>query len=116
MTHVMPGAPIIELGVPDAEVRTRGGRNRRELLRRPLLTAALGLCLFALAASAPGHPVLGSPLWTGSVSLNGFTLGTRKPLCGEAGRQGGDRTRSGHRSATVESRRHRPSAVRQLSR
>jgi hypothetical protein len=33
-------------------------------------------CLLALAASARGQAGLGEPLWTGDVSLNGFTLGT----------------------------------------
>jgi hypothetical protein len=34
-------------------------------------------CLLALVASMPGRPGLGDPLWTGSVSLNGFSLGPR---------------------------------------
>ena len=42
---------------------------------RGVLVVSLAVCLLALAASAPGRPVLGNPLWTGSVSLNGFTLG-----------------------------------------
>src|SRR5690348_10926481 len=72
MAQVMPDAPVIELGILSADE----DRNHRVRVgRRPLLIAAVGLCLLALAASAPGRPVLGDPLWTGSVSLNGFTLG-----------------------------------------
>jgi hypothetical protein len=33
------------------------------------------LCVLAVAASVPGRPGLNKPLWTGSVSLNGFTVG-----------------------------------------
>jgi hypothetical protein len=44
--------------------------------RRRLLIALLTLvCLLTMAASGLGGPSLGEPLWTGSVSLNGFTVG-----------------------------------------
>jgi hypothetical protein len=78
MTQVVPDASFIDLGVVGAEDRTRGGPQLPVHLRRPLLAAGLALvCLLALAASVRGRPGLGDPLWTGSVSLNGFTLGTR---------------------------------------
>jgi hypothetical protein len=69
---------LIDLGVLGAEDRARGGPELPVHLRRPLLAAVLALvCLLALAASVRSRPGLGDPLWTGSVSLNGFTLGTR---------------------------------------
>jgi hypothetical protein len=47
-------------------------------MRRGLVAALTSmLCLLSLAASAARAPtVLGRPLWTATVSLNGFTLGT----------------------------------------
>lgn len=62
-----------ELGTTDVMVaREMSGGTRRSLL------AALvaGACLLALGASAVGRPVLGEPLWTGVVSLVGFSLGS----------------------------------------
>jgi hypothetical protein len=78
MTQVEPDASVIELGVPGPEHRTRGGPAVAPHLRRRALIAVLALsCLLTLAASVRGHPRIGDPLWIGSVSLNGFTLGTR---------------------------------------
>jgi hypothetical protein len=78
VTPVVPDTPVIDLGVLSVEGPPGGSPRRSMRLRRRLLAAALGMvCLLALAASARGRPVLGDPLWTGSASLNGFTLGTR---------------------------------------
>jgi hypothetical protein len=78
VTPVVPDASVIDLGVPSAEGPPGGGPRRPTRLGRRLLAAALAMvCLLVLAASARGRPVLGDPLWTGSVSLNGFTLGAR---------------------------------------
>ena len=78
MTQFAPDAAVIELGVPGADDEVRRGPGLPIDLRHRLLIALLTmLCLLTLAASVQGRPVLGRPLWTGSVSLNGFTLGPR---------------------------------------
>jgi hypothetical protein len=46
------------------------------LWRRVLLTGAAILCLFTVVGSVRGTPGLGPPLWTGNISLNGFSLGS----------------------------------------
>ena len=78
MTEVGPDASVIDLGVPDAQDRVRHGPTLSAHLRRRLLIALLTmLCLLTVAASVRGRPSLRDPLWTGNVSLNGFTLGAR---------------------------------------
>jgi outer membrane protein assembly factor BamB len=76
MSQTGPEAPVIELGVGDADDRSDGAsaapvRQRRQVF---LAVAAL-LCLLALTGSIREMPGLDAPLWTGSVSLNGVTLG-----------------------------------------
>jgi hypothetical protein len=68
---------VIDLG-PVEGARTAPGPQLPVRLRRGIIAALTSaLCLLTVAASAGGAPtVLGRPLWTGSVSLNGFTLGT----------------------------------------
>ena len=78
MTQLGSDTTVIELGLLDAEDRDRDDPGFPTDLRRRLLIALLSLvCLLTLAASAPGRPSLGEPLWTGSVGLNGFTVGAR---------------------------------------
>lgn len=75
MTGIPSQETVIDLGVLGAE---RGGSGPRRPLcpSRPLLAGLLTVaCLLGLAASTRGGPVLRDPLWTGSVSLNGFTVG-----------------------------------------
>jgi outer membrane protein assembly factor BamB len=75
MTQLESDASVIELGVLGAEVPVRGRELPVHLRRRVVVAVLTLLCLLALASSAPGQPVLGEPLWTGGVSLNGFTVG-----------------------------------------
>jgi hypothetical protein len=75
MTQVGPDVSVIELGEPDAEDRIGGFRTPAHLRRRLLVALVTLLCVLALAASVRGRPGLTKPLWTGSVSLNGFTVG-----------------------------------------
>jgi outer membrane protein assembly factor BamB len=75
MTQVGPEVSVIELGEADAEDRIGGFRLPAHLRRRLLVALVSLLCVLALAASVPGRPGLTKPLWTGSVSLNGFTIG-----------------------------------------
>ena len=76
MTQVGPEVSVIELGEADAEDRIGGFRLPAHLRRRLLVALVSLFCVLALAASVPGRPGLTKPLWTGSVSLNGFTVGT----------------------------------------
>jgi outer membrane protein assembly factor BamB len=76
MTQVGPEVSVIELGEPDAEDRVGGFRLPAHLRRRLLVALLTLFCVLALVASVPGRPGLSEPLWTGSVSLNGFTVGT----------------------------------------
>jgi outer membrane protein assembly factor BamB len=77
MTQLGPDASVIELGAPGIEDRMHDGPELPVHLRRRLLIVLLTLfCVLTLAASMRGRPGLGDPLWTGSVSLNGFTVGT----------------------------------------
>jgi hypothetical protein len=67
---------FIDLGVLGGDDRGGDGPRPPVRLGRPLLAGLLAMaCLVALGASARGQPVLGDPLWTSSVSLNGFTVG-----------------------------------------
>ena len=75
MTQVGPEVSVIELGEPDAEDRIGGFHLPAHLRRRLLVALVTLLCVLALAASVAGRPGLTKPLWTGSVSLNGFTVG-----------------------------------------
>jgi hypothetical protein len=77
VTQLVPDASVIELGVPGAGARTGHAQLPVRLRRRLLIGLLTLLCLLTLAASARGRPSLGEPLWTGSVSLNGFTVGAR---------------------------------------
>src|SRR6185369_12981925 len=76
MTQLGPDTTVIELGLLGAEDDNRDGPGSPVDPRRRLLIALLTLvCLLTMAASGLGGPSLGEPLWTGSVSLNGFTVG-----------------------------------------
>jgi hypothetical protein len=75
MAQVGPDVSVIELGVPDTEDRFAGFRLPAHVRRRLLVALLTLFCVLALAASVPGRPGLTEPLWTGSVSLNGFTVG-----------------------------------------
>jgi len=77
MTQLGPDTTVIELGLLGAEDREHDDPGLPTDSRRRLLITLLTLvCLLTLGASARGGPGLGEPLWTGSVSLNGFTVGT----------------------------------------
>jgi hypothetical protein len=77
MTQVEPDVPLIELGVPGTGDQVPGPSHAPVHQRRRFLTVLLVLiCVLAVTASSPGRPGLDSPLWTGSVSLNGAIVGT----------------------------------------
>src|SRR5262245_18695489 len=76
MAQLGPDTTVIELGLLGAEDGNRDDRGLPMDPRRRLLIALLTLvCLLTLAASVRGGPSLGEPLWTGRVSLNGFSVG-----------------------------------------
>lgn len=76
MAQLASEPSIIDLGVLGGSDPVRVGRRSPPRPRRPLVAAVLAVvCLLGLAGSARGRPGLGEPLWTGAVSLNGFTLG-----------------------------------------
>jgi hypothetical protein len=78
MTQLGADTTVIELGLLDADDDDRDGPRLPTDARRRWVIALLTLvCLLTLAASVRGRPSLGEPLWTGSVSLNGFTVGTQ---------------------------------------
>lgn len=64
-----------------------GAPPRRSRLRRPGVAAALlvVLCLLTLGAASEPGPSLGRPLWTGQVSLAGFSLGAEYVFVSEPG-------------------------------
>jgi hypothetical protein len=75
MTQLGADASVIDLGVPGTEDQVRGRWLPRQLRRRLLIAFVTLGCLLTVAASARGGSGLNKPLWTGSVSLNGFTVG-----------------------------------------
>jgi hypothetical protein len=67
---------IIDLGGPDAPAPPPRDRPAPPRRWRSWLLAALVLAAYGLAGAAPSAgPRLEGPLWTGTVSLNGFSLG-----------------------------------------
>jgi hypothetical protein len=77
MTQVVPGPLIIDLGVMGEPEEVHGDPQMPVRLRRGLVAAAVVVvCLFAAAGSARVRLGLTDPLWTGEVSLAGFTFGS----------------------------------------
>jgi hypothetical protein len=70
-------ASLIDLGEVGGAEEFGAGTRLPSRWRRTFFAAATAVvCLLVVGASAPGRPVLSDPLWTGEVSLNGFTLGS----------------------------------------
>jgi hypothetical protein len=68
---------LIDLGVAGDDVAAAGPSMPARLSRGLVAVLTAVLSLLALGASAAGAPAgLEGPLWTGTVSLNGFTLGS----------------------------------------
>lgn len=67
----------IELGELGS-VEAAAGPEMSGTTRRMLLAALVAVaCLLGLGASVPVRPAFGQPLWSGTVSLVGFSLGTQ---------------------------------------
>jgi hypothetical protein len=77
MTQLGRDTTVIELGLLDAEDPDHDDPGLPTDRRRLLIALLTLVCLLTLAASVRGAPSMGEPLWTGSVTLNGFTVGTQ---------------------------------------